>query len=413
MKCEMDNQQVKVFGRAIHALARISEDLWLYPNEKGFGLRSMNSCRSAYGSVLFPVAFFQLYQWTTTSEMCGRNKSLNLKCKLGMKPVLSIFRCLNTLERNVEKCRIFTSFDTGHVIFQLFCKHGIIKTHNLYFQESEPLEAIFAKHMCPNVLKIQSRLLAEIMVHFPLSQEEITLAVTPLKVCFKSYFEDEIDFAKATYTEMHLDPEEFDYFQVGVDSEVTVCLKEFRGLVAFSEATAAPVSIYFDLSGKPVAFNIDEIILEVTFVLASIADVQSISSQSSLLSQNLKRPNLIKSKLNIEGKMTHTEKEPIIVKAASKRPLCNKRQIATNELKSFSIPAVKRVDTHIAKTENYLSVMREMMPKTQVYNKFCSLFFGAVSPKHRDFNHPWLHLTTASDSEDDDSHSLFSKSSDV
>ncbi|XP_074153617.1 cell cycle checkpoint control protein RAD9B isoform X2 [Sminthopsis crassicaudata] len=374
MKCEMDNQQVKVFGRAIHALARISEDLWLYPNEKGFGLRSMNSCRSAYGSVLFPVAFFQLYQWTTTSEMCGRNKSLNLKCKLGMKPVLSIFRCLNTLERNVEKCRIFTSFDTGHVIFQLFCKHGIIKTHNLYFQESEPLEAIFAKHMCPNVLKIQSRLLAEIMVHFPLSQEEITLAVTPLKVCFKSYFEDEIDFAKATYTEMHLDPEEFDYFQVGVDSEVTVCLKEFRGLVAFSEATAAPVSIYFDLSGKP---------------------------------------NLIKSKLNIEGKMTHTEKEPIIVKAASKRPLCNKRQIATNELKSFSIPAVKRVDTHIAKTENYLSVMREMMPKTQVYNKFCSLFFGAVSPKHRDFNHPWLHLTTASDSEDDDSHSLFSKSSDV
>ncbi|KAM9101343.1 cell cycle checkpoint control protein RAD9B isoform X1 [Sarcophilus harrisii] len=404
MKCVMDNRQVKVFGKAIHALARISEDLWLDPNEKGFGLRSMSSCRSAYGSILFPVSFFQLYQWTTTSEMCDSNMSLYLKCKLGMKSVLPIFRCLNTLERNVEKCRIFTSVDTGHVIFQLFCKHGVIKTHNLYFQESEPVEAVFAKHMCANVLKVQSRLLAEIMVHFPLNQEEITLAVTPLKVCFKSYFEDKTDFAKATYTEMHLDPDEFDYFQVGIDSEVTFCLKELRGLLAFSEATVAPISIYFDHPGKPVAFNIDEIILDVTFVLASLADVQSRSSQSSLLSQNLKRSDLIKSKSGTEGNLTHIEKQPI----KSKKPLCNKRQITTNELESFSIPAVKRVDTHIAETENYHSVVKEVMPKTQVYDKFCSLFFGAVSPKHHDFNQPWLNLTP-SDNEDDDSHSLFSQ----
>ncbi|XP_027709388.1 cell cycle checkpoint control protein RAD9B [Vombatus ursinus] len=403
MKCEMGGHHVKVFGRAIHALARISEELWLDPSERGLALRSVNSCRSAYASVLFPASFFQLYQWSATLEICDSNVPLHLKCKLGMKSVLPIFRCLNILERNVEKCSIFMSANTCRVIFQLFCKHGIIKTHNLSFQESEPLQAVFAKNMCPNILKVQPRLLADIMIHFPLSQEEITLAVTPMKVCFKSYVEDEIDFAKSMYTEMHLDPDEFDYFQVGVDTEVTFCLKELRGLLAFSEATTAPVSIYFDLSGKPVAFSIDEMVLEATFVLSTLAEVQSRrSSPSSLcLSQRLKRSDLIKPKADTEDNLTNIEKELSTVRAASKRPSYHERQIDSTELESFNIPAVKRLDTHIAETtENYLSVMGEVIPKTQVYNKFCSLFFGAVSPKQRDFNHPWINLATVSDSED-------------
>ncbi|XP_036616105.1 cell cycle checkpoint control protein RAD9B [Trichosurus vulpecula] len=401
MECELGDHHVKVFGRAIHALARISEDLWLDPTERGLALRSVNSSRSAYASVLFPTSFFQLYQWSATPEICDSNMPLRLKCKLGMKSVLPIFRCLNTLERNVEKWNIFTSANTCHVIIQLFCKHGIIKTHNLAFQESEPLQAAFAKNMCPNILKVQSRLLADIMVHFPLSQEEITLAVTPMKVCFKSYVEDEIGFAKSMYTEMHLDPDEFDYFQVGVDIEVTFCLKELRGLLALSEAITAPVSIYFDLPGKPVAFSIDEMVLEATFILATLADVQSERSPSSLcLSQRLKRSDLIKSKSDTEGNPINIEKELTTVKAASKRPSYNEREINATELESFSIPAVKRLDTHIPEaTENYLSVMGKVMPKTQVYDKFCSLFFGAVSPKQH-FNRPWINLETVNDSED-------------
>ncbi|XP_007489909.1 cell cycle checkpoint control protein RAD9B isoform X2 [Monodelphis domestica] len=363
MKCEMDGHHVKVFGRAIHALARISEELWLDPTERGLAVRSVNSSRSAYASVLFPTTFFQLYQWSATHEIGDSNMSTHLKCQLGMKSILPIFRCLNTLERNVEKCRIFISANTCHVIFQLFCKHGIIKTHNLSFQESEPLQAVFAKNMCPNILKVQSRLLADIMIHFPSSQEEITLAVTPMKVCFKSYLEDEIDFGRSMHTEMHLDPEEFDYFQVGIDTEVTFCLKELRGLLAFSEATTAPVSIYFDLSGKS---------------------------------------DLIKYKSGTEGNLTNREKESAIVKAASKRPADSERHITSNELESLSVPAVKRLETHMARTtENNLSAMEEVMPKTQVYNKFCSLFFGAISRKPQDSNQPGIHRTRATDIEED------------
>lgn len=34
---------------------------------------------------------------------------------------------------------------------------GVVKTYNLTFQECDPLQAVFAKHMCPNILKVHSR----------------------------------------------------------------------------------------------------------------------------------------------------------------------------------------------------------------------------------------------------------------
>ncbi|XP_065548698.1 cell cycle checkpoint control protein RAD9B isoform X3 [Lathamus discolor] len=361
MKCVIGGAHLRVFGRAIHAIARISDEFWFDPLEKGvpshlspstfnmderhiicncnyadcimeepfplcsycsilcylslsrtsgliprvkrflcctpseaaskrhvlyqddstgrLALRSVNSSRSAYAYVFFSSMFFQHYCWAAVPQPHQKEKQLSPPCKLIIKSVLPVFRCVNMLERNVEKCSIYTSINDHHVTFQLLCKHGVVKTYNLTFQECDPLQAVFAKHMCPNVLKLHSRLLADIMVHFPTSQEEVTLSVTPMKVCFRSYTEEDTDFSKTMLTEIQLNPDEFDYFQVGVDSEVTFCLKELRGLLAFSEATSVPVSIHFDISGKPVAFSIEDLVLEASFILATLSDVDKKTSQ--------------------------------------------------------------------------------------------------------------------------------------
>uniref|UniRef100_A0A8D2M4X7 Cell cycle checkpoint control protein RAD9A n=1 Tax=Zonotrichia albicollis TaxID=44394 RepID=A0A8D2M4X7_ZONAL len=201
-----------MFGRAIHAIARISDEFWFDPLEKGLALRSVNSSRSAYACVFFSSMFFQHYCWTAGTQPCQKEKQLSLPCKLIIKSVLPVFRCVNVLERNVEKCSICSSPSEQHITFQLLCRHGVVKTYNLTFQECDPLQAVFAKHMCPNILKVHSSF-AEFKLH---CCESLTLLLS------------QTDFSRTMLTEIQLSPEEFDYFQVGVDSEVTFCLKELR-----------------------------------------------------------------------------------------------------------------------------------------------------------------------------------------
>uniref|UniRef100_A0A3Q3A0E3 Cell cycle checkpoint control protein RAD9A n=1 Tax=Kryptolebias marmoratus TaxID=37003 RepID=A0A3Q3A0E3_KRYMA len=180
MNCVIEGNCVKVFGKAVHALSRIGDELWLDPMVKGLALRSVNSALSAYGCFLFSPVFFQQY------SLSGQDRE-TIRCKVVMKSVLSLFRCLTSIERNVEQCHISIPAPTDRVMIQFFCRHGVTKTHNLSFQESEALEAVFATHFCPNVLKAPARLLGDMVIHFPVFQEEITLSMTPLKVCLRNY----------------------------------------------------------------------------------------------------------------------------------------------------------------------------------------------------------------------------------
>ncbi|XP_067163445.1 cell cycle checkpoint control protein RAD9B [Apteryx mantelli] len=436
MKCVIGGGHLRVFGRAIHAIARISDEFWFDPVEKGLALRSVNSSRSACAYIFFSSMFFQHYCWTAGSKSCQREKQLPLPCKLIIKSVLPVFRCVNMLERNVEKCNIYTNINDRHITFQLICKHGIVKTHNLTFQECDPLQAVFAKHMCPNVLKLQSRLLTDIMIHFPMSQEEVTLAVTPMKVCFKSYTEEDTDFSKAMHTEIQLNPDEFDYFQVGVDSEVTFCLKELRGLLAFSEATSTPVSIHFDRSGKPIAFSIEDMVLEASFILATLSDIENETASE--------QPPRFSQGQDSKSEKTSVDRDSNSEAIASRKPQWNgnsqntelvapRSPLAKQEIKI--IPKISNKDTTgtegttITETDDY--TMLEARPTHFDYHKskllhtgigFCtwcitcvvsylykycifqfhSLFFGAVSFKEKDaINHILHSLATASDTEED------------
>lgn len=272
MKCLITGANVKVLGKAVHSLSRIGDELYLEPLKDGLSLRTVNSSRSAYACFLFAPLFFQQYQAASPGQDL-------LRCKILMKSFLSVFRSLATVEKTVEKCCISFSGSNSHLVVQLHCKYGVKKTHNLSFQDCESLQAVFDPASCPHLLRTPARVLAEAVLSFPLALTEVTLGIgRGRRVILRSYQEEEADStSKAMVTETSIGEEDFQQLHAPEGIAVTFCLKEFRGLLSFAESANLPLTIHFDVSGRPVIFTIEDSLLDAHFVLATLLEPDSCS----------------------------------------------------------------------------------------------------------------------------------------
>ncbi|NWQ68509.1 RAD9A protein, partial [Neopipo cinnamomea] len=254
-------------------LSRIGDELYLEPTEKGLSLRAINSSRSAFASFLFAPLFFQLYEpgGPAPDSECFR-------CKVHMKSFLGVFRSLPSLEKSVGKCLILLKPRTSRLVLQLHCKYGVTKTHNLAFQECERLQAVFDTQRCSSRLCAPARVLADAVVHFPLTLAEVTLGTGPGgRISLRNYMEDEAEPSKTMVTELWLAEDEFQSVTVSPGSHITFCLKEFRGLLTFAEASNLLLTVHFDEPGRPVVFTLDDAVMEVHLVLATLSDLESSS----------------------------------------------------------------------------------------------------------------------------------------
>ncbi|XP_071415328.1 cell cycle checkpoint control protein RAD9A [Pithys albifrons albifrons] len=360
MKCVIAGGNVKVLGQAVHSLSRIGDELYLEPTESGLSLRTVNSSRSAFASFLFAPLFFQLYEPGPTPD------TEHFRCKVHMKSFLGVFRSLPSLEKLVGKCLILLKPRASRLVLQLHCKYGVTKTHNLAFQECEQLQAVFDTQSCSSCLCAPARVLAEAVVHFPLTLAEVTLGTGPGgKIGLRNYVEDEAEPSKTMVTELWLAEDEFQSVVVSPGSRITFCLKEFRGLLTFAEASNLPITIHFDEPGRPVVFTLDDTVLEVHLVLATLSDlerdsqpaptngVSHLPAPSDDFADDLESYMVALETSTYEG---DPEEPP-----SPTFPLHNPQTVQGNP-----------------EEEEEEEDEEETVPGTPPHKKFCSLFFGSV-----------------------------------
>lgn len=377
MDCVATGGNVKVLAKAIHSLSRIGEELYLEPVEDGLALRSVNSSRSAFACFLLSPLFFQRYQAPSDQSF---------RCKMPIKSVQAVFKSLSSLDRSVEKCRIQLNTEKSRLTITLHCKHGLLKTHNLSFQDCESLQAVFDKESCANVLQAQPRLMVDTVLHFPPSLEEVNLSVSSDRVWLRNHVEDDTDPSRAMMTELCLSSEEFDHFAISTQTSITFCLKELRGLLVFAESSGLPVSMYFDEPGSPVILSVMDSVLEANFVLATLSDDSHPKNHSK---PNKKHPD---TEQPPDDFMNDDMDSFLIAMETSELP-------GPSHAPTSSPPPSNNRRLDPASEEEQEEALTEGPPN----KKFCSLFFGSVLPTPSRLTNQTIQSqeVLASDSEDE------------
>uniref|UniRef100_W5L786 Cell cycle checkpoint control protein n=1 Tax=Astyanax mexicanus TaxID=7994 RepID=W5L786_ASTMX len=384
MDCVTTGGNVKVLAKAIHSLSKIGEELYLEPVEDGLTLRAVNSSRSAFACFLLSPLFFQRYQAPSDHAF---------RCKMPIKSMQAVFRSLSSLERSVEKCRIELNSEKNRLTVTLHCKHGLLKTHNLSFQDCESLQAVFDKENCANVLRAQPRLWVDTVLHFPPSLEEVNVSVNGERVWLRNHLEDDADPSRAMMTELCLSAEEFDHFAVRSESNITFCLKELRGLLVFAESSGLPVSMHFDEPGSPVVLSVSDSVLDANFVLATL------SEDAHQRNHNNNKADRREAQPAADDFMSDDMDSYLIAMEASDLP--GDLPGPSHE----SVPPVPQSSTnHRARLPSEEEEEEEEEQVNQPPNKkFCSLFFGSVLPASSQLTNQTIQgqEVLASDSDDE------------
>ncbi|XP_062895457.1 cell cycle checkpoint control protein RAD9A isoform X2 [Mobula hypostoma] len=384
MRCVVTGGNVTVLARAIHALARVGDECYLEAFPEGLALRTVNPSRSAYASFLLGPLFFQKYE----EGSCRGAR------KLVMKSMLSVFKSSTSAERAVELCKLVLDKSGDRLLVQFLCRHGITRTHNLCLMDCETLQAIYSEQDCENSLCAQPRLLTETAVHFPVNQEEVTLEVDVRRAILRNYTEPSSDLRKTVLTELALTAQEFDHFSVNDPSEITFCLKELRGLLNFAEPSGLPISIHFSGPGSPAIFSVRESVLEVTWLLATLADHRTTSQRARRKDTNSSYAEISDANIDFPEEM-----EVSLEGRERFSPESRQTEPPGHSPGSPLAPASKRSLVGEAEGEEEDEADVEEIPATPPQKKFRSLFFGStLSPERCS---PPGHEVLATDSDTD------------
>lgn len=260
---------MKVFGKSIHCLAKIGDEVFLEPETDSLTLRTVNISKSAFATFTFGSTFFTCIERGEKDEEEDQDQDL---CKVMVRSLLLPFRSLSCLEKTVENCSIEINNTDCKLLIGLKCRHTVSKKFSLGMLECDPLRAVYDINQCNNKWVIDSKVMHDANNNFLANQEEVTMIVAKDSFKMKNY-NDDVDEKKQIHTVLSMQPGEFEQFEINEETSATFCLKEFRSLLLFAEFLNIPINAHFSQGGQPILLSISQgDFLSSMYVLSTLAE---------------------------------------------------------------------------------------------------------------------------------------------
>ncbi|MCP9258129.1 BMA-HPR-9, isoform b [Dirofilaria immitis] len=245
----------KIFARAILALNRVGNDLYMEPSNFGLALRSLSCSKSAFGTFMFSKSFF------SECDVSRLDSNTHNVCRIPMKVVLcvvSLQMCKNS-EKAVLSCQFYLNPQADTMLIQFTHTYDVVRNHKISFFECATMfRTVVDKTNLNNCFVIQARLLLEMFNRMHHNTDEILIDAKIEEISFKNYITHEQDRDMIMKTEGKIPVAEFQKYSVQQPAEITVNLKELKAIVNFADVHQSFVSIYFDQPGIPIVIALED-----------------------------------------------------------------------------------------------------------------------------------------------------------
>ncbi|KAF8451286.1 Rad9-domain-containing protein [Terfezia claveryi] len=257
---------------ALSCIAKFSEYVTIEAARNNLCLAALNSSKSAHGAVnLLGGRFFDSYHFVPTQ---GRSsgppiEDSKFQCRLHTKALLSVFRqrYLDSKDKEtaIEKCELTLGGKPTRgecrILVRFICKHGVVKTYKLTYEDVDIMHAVFDKNAVANRWVMNAKLLKEHMEHFGPKAEQLDISGENGRATFTSYTEklmDGIEILKQPlHTAVSMDTAEFEEFTVEEGLHITINLKDFKAIIHHADSLSATISAYYSDPGRPLQVQYD------------------------------------------------------------------------------------------------------------------------------------------------------------
>ena len=187
------------------------------------------------------------------------------------------------------------------MLVKLLCRHGVLKTYKLTYEEVDVMHALFDRDLARNKWCIKSRLLREYMEHFGPKAEQLDISSENGRVAFTSFTEKLMDgkglflpfffsggrgltdpvarileiLKQPLQTSVAIDTADFEMFAAEDELHIAVSLKDFKAIVTHADSMHSQLWAHYSDPGRPLqaVYDLDGMTCE--FTLMTLGDTRS------------------------------------------------------------------------------------------------------------------------------------------